>query len=109
MAEELSGLRFSVYVGPSDGESRPYAERLHAQLDGAPHSVLFFVDPGGCRLEIVTGTASAQVLDDSACGLVALTMQTDFAAGDLVGGITNGLQQLGQQARRPTTLHTETR
>jgi uncharacterized membrane protein YgcG len=30
-----------------------------------------------------------------------LTMKSAFAAGDLVGGITHGLQQLAQHAQRP--------
>jgi hypothetical protein len=32
-------------------------------------------------------------------------MQTSFAAGDLAGGITRGLQQLAEHARRPELRH----
>jgi hypothetical protein len=34
-------------------------------------------------------------------------MQTAFAAGDLAGGIVRGVNQLGDHARQPDTLHTE--
>ena len=39
--------------------------------------------------------------------LAVLSMQSAFAAGDLVGGITAGVLQLAEHARRPTMLHTE--
>jgi hypothetical protein len=32
-------------------------------------------------------------------------MQTSFAGGDIVGGLANGIQQLGEAAQQPTTLH----
>jgi uncharacterized membrane protein YgcG len=57
------------------------------------------------RLEIVTGAGVRRSLEDSEVGLAALAMQTSFAAGDFVGGITQGLQQLAEHARRPRTLH----
>ena len=37
--------------------------------------------------------------------LAVLTMKTAFAAGDLVGGITRGVQQLAEHARRPQVRH----
>jgi hypothetical protein len=95
IAEQLSGFHFSVFVGASESESRVFAERLHAHLDDPAHSVLVMVDPAARRLEIVTG-------------LAALTMQTAFTAGDLVAGIVSGVQQLGERARQPRTLHTDT-
>ena len=104
-ADTVSGFRFSVYVGASDGETRPFAERLHAALDEPADSVLVLVDPAARRLEIVTGRQVATVLDDSEAGLAALAMQSAFAAGDLVGGLCAGVQQLGEHARRPPTLH----
>jgi hypothetical protein len=36
-------------------------------------------------------------------------MQSDFAAGDLVGGITRGVIQLAEHARRPELRHAEGR
>ena len=32
-------------------------------------------------------------------------MQSDFAAGDLVGGLRRGIQMLAEHARAPQTLH----
>ena len=104
-AETLCRFEFSVYVGASDGETRPFAERLHATLVAPARSVLVVVDPAARIIEIVTGTEARRVLDDAEVALAALSMRTAFAAGDLVGGITQGVQQLAEHARRPTFLH----
>jgi uncharacterized membrane protein YgcG len=104
-AETLSRLEFSVFVGRSEGETRPFAERLHATLVAPERSVLVLVDPAARLLEIVIGTEAHRVLDDAEVKLAALTMQTAFADGDLVGGITRGVLQLAEHARRPLTRH----
>jgi len=44
-------------------------------------------------------------LDDSEVRLAALSMQTAFAAGDLVGGIKQGVLMLAEHARKPRMLH----
>jgi hypothetical protein len=107
-AMEQTDLRFSVYVGTLEGDSRRQAEALLAGLGpDAPHSVLLAVDPGNRVLEIVTGALAKRLLDDYACGLGALAMTTQFAAGDLAGGIVSGLRVLGEHARSPRILHVE--
>jgi uncharacterized membrane protein YgcG len=106
-AETLCRYEFSVYVGRSDGESRPFAERLHAALVAPERSVLVLVDPSAKLLEIVTGSEARRDLDDAEVRLATLTMQSAFAAGDLVGGITRGLFQLAEHARRPELRHSE--
>lgn len=106
-AETSSRVEFSVFVGAAEAESRPFAERLHASLTAPSRSVLVLVDPAARLLEIVTGSEVRRTLDDAAVGLVALSMQTAFAAGDLVGGITAGVHQLAEHARRPAALHTD--
>jgi uncharacterized membrane protein YgcG len=67
--------------------------------------VLVLVDPAARIVEIVTGADARRDLDDAEVKLAALSMQTAFAAGDLVGGITGGVLQLAEHARRPTLLH----
>ncbi|MGA8994490.1 MAG: TPM domain-containing protein [Nocardioidaceae bacterium] len=104
-AEILCRIEFSVFVGRADGEPRHYAERLHAALTAPDRSVLVLVDPAAKQLEIVTGEAARRVLEDAEVRLAALTMQTAFAAGDLVGGITRGVLQLAEHARRPQLRH----
>ncbi|MEO5651689.1 MAG: DUF5130 family protein [Marmoricola sp.] len=104
-AETTSRFEFSVYVGPSDGESRPFAQRLHASLSSPDRSVLILVDPAARLLEIVTGHDVRRTLGNDVVGLAAVEMQTCFAAGDLLGGIVNGLAQLAESARTPITLH----
>jgi uncharacterized membrane protein YgcG len=105
-AQEQSGLNFSVYVGPAEGNPRAYAKRRHAELGAeAPDSVLVFVDPVGRHLEIITGGRAKRWLQDRSCNLAALTMTSSFAAGNLVGGIVQGLQSLAEHARHPQSLH----
>ena len=106
-AETLSRIEFSVFVGRSDGETRPFAERLHSALVAPDRSVLVLVDPAAQILEIITGKDAHRVLDDAEVKLAALTMQTAFASGDLVGGITRGVRQLAEHARRPQLRHAD--
>jgi uncharacterized membrane protein YgcG len=106
-AETLCRYEFSVYVGRADGESRPFAERLHAALVAPERSVLVMVDPSAKLLEIVTGSEARRDLDDAEVRLATITMQSAFTAGDLVGGITRGLFQLAEHARRPALRHSE--
>jgi uncharacterized membrane protein YgcG len=108
-AETLSRIEFSVYVGRAEGEPRSFAERLHAALVAPDRSVLVLVDPSSQLLEIVTGAQAARLLDDAEVRLAALAMQSAFAAGDLVGGITRGVHQLSEHAaaRRPQLRHAE--
>jgi uncharacterized membrane protein YgcG len=107
-AETSSRLEFSVFVGRCEGETRPFAERLHATLVAPDRSVLVLVDPAARMLEVVTGAQARRDLDDAGARLAALSMQTSFAAGDLVGGITRGLHQLASHAQRPELRHQET-
>jgi uncharacterized membrane protein YgcG len=104
-AETSSRLEFSVFVGRAEGDPRSFAERLHATLVAPDRSVLVLVDPDARLLEVVTGAEAHRVLDDAEVRLAVLTMQSAFAEGDLVGGITHGVQQLAEHARRPTTRH----
>jgi uncharacterized membrane protein YgcG len=104
-AETQCRLEFSVFVGRSEGETRPFAERLHATLAAPERSVLVLVDPAARLLEVVTGSEAARVLDDAEVRLAALTMQSAFANGDLVGGISQGVRQLADHARQPVTRH----
>lgn len=106
-AETVCRYEFSVFVGASEGETGPFANRLHAALTAPDRSVLVMVDPAARILEIVTGAEVRRDLDDGEVGLAALSMQTAFAAGDLVGGIRQGVLMLAQHARRPRMLHAE--
>jgi uncharacterized membrane protein YgcG len=108
IAQREGGLVFSVYVGSLTEQSRAYATRLHGALDEPGRSVLVAVDPDRRQVEIVTGTDAHRRLDDHSCALAVMTMTSAFSLGDLVGGITGGLVMLGEHARQPRTLHTET-
>jgi uncharacterized membrane protein YgcG len=108
LAHKQSQLPVSVYVGTLEGDTRAMAQRLHAALGApAPATVLVAVDPGARRLEIVTGTSVRRRLDDRAASLAAMTMTSAFQAGDLSGGIANGVLALAEHARAPKSLHTD--
>lgn len=104
-AETASRFEFSVYVGHCDGETRPYAERLHAALVSPDRSVLILVDPAARLLEVVTGAVVRRSLTDEQVALAVAGMESSFAGGDLVGGIKHGVGQLAEAARKPATLH----
>jgi hypothetical protein len=105
-AETVCRYEFSVYVGSADEEALPFARRLHAAMTVPDRSVLVMVDPAARILEIVTGAEVRRDLDDSQVHLAALEMQTAFAGGDLVAGITRGVMMLAEHARPPRMLHT---
>jgi uncharacterized membrane protein YgcG len=104
-ASRETGLHFSVYVGPIEGDIREAAEAMHAAFgDRAAETVLVVVAPEDRLLEIVTGEGSARRLSDRACALAALSMTTSFAGGDLVGGIVTGVRMLADASGRPITV-----
>jgi hypothetical protein len=105
MSSRETGLRFTLYIGDLGKQTRVTAEDLHARSGGNPaESVLLAVSPGQRVVEVVTGAAAARRMPDRACALAVLSMTGSFAAGDLVGGIVNGLRQLSDQAGHPSGL-----
>ncbi|MGY1814889.1 DUF5130 family protein [Blastococcus sp. SYSU D00820] len=107
MSSRETGLRFTLYIGDLGPRTRNRAEDLHATSGGNPaESVLVAVSPGQRVVEVVTGSAASRRLPDRACALAVLSMTNSFAAGDLVGGIVNGLRQMSDQAGHPRGLRT---
>ena len=92
--------------GRDRGESRPFAQRLHAALVLAgPQRA----DPGrprprGCS-RWSPGSVVRRSLSDDAVRLAVAGMESAFSGGDLVGGIKHGVGQLAEAARKPATLH----
>jgi hypothetical protein len=105
MSSRETGLRFTLYLGDLGRQTRSRAEELHARSGDHPSdSVLLAVSPGQKVVEVVTGAGAARRLPDRACALAVPSMTGSFAAGDLVGGIVNGLRQLSDQAGHPSAL-----
>jgi uncharacterized membrane protein YgcG len=105
MSSRETGLRFTLYVGDLGPQTRTRAEELHGQSGGRlAESVLMAVSPGQRVVEVVTGAGAARRIPDRACALAVLSMTGSFAAGDLVGGIVNGLRQMSDQAGHPHEL-----
>jgi uncharacterized membrane protein YgcG len=106
-AERVSGMDFSVYVGPSEGTPRTFAENLHVRLPDPDRSVLILVDPTMRQLEIVTGSIVRRTLDNRQAALAAISMQAAFSTGNLFRGLVDGIQQLAVHARPMESLHTD--
>ena len=105
MSSRETGLRFTLYVGDLGPRTRIRAEELHASSgEHLAESVLIAVSPGQRVVEVVTGAGAARRIPDRACALAVLSMTGSFAAGDLVGGIVNGLRQMSDQAGHPPAL-----
>ncbi len=104
-AGRASGLEFEAYLGPAGAAVRDHAYALHSHLPEPERTVLVLCDPDARALEIVTGRATRQFLDDTACRLAIATMTSSFLADDLIGGLERGIQQLGEAAHHPRTLH----
>ncbi len=107
-ARELSGLDVALYVGPLP-EGRASALALRAARPDPDRAVLIAVDPAARSLEIVTGAGAAQRCDARTCGLAAASMTASFGAGDLLGGIRNGLEVIATHAHQPAPHHLATR
>ncbi len=108
IAEDASGLRFSLYVGPAEEDARAFAREVHGSLEDPAETVLVLCDPDRRVLEIVTGSAARRALSDRDCALAAASMRSSFVADDIVGGLAHGITQMGEAARQPTTLHAST-
>jgi hypothetical protein len=105
MSSRETGLRFTLYIGDLGTRTRIRAEELFGQSGGdLAESVLIAVSPGQKVVEVVTGAGAARRVPDRACALAVLSMTSSFGAGDLVGGIVNGLRQLSDQAGHPAAL-----
>lgn len=104
-AEQISRVEFSVFRGLSEGNPRTFAESLHAALAAPDRSILIMVDPLVRAIEVVTGAEVRRTLSDRAVELAVLAMQTEFAQGNEVGGLTRGINLMAEHARAPRTMH----
>lgn len=100
VADEATGLTFSIYVGDLVEPVREHAQRLHAQLADPARSVLVAVSPNQRLLEIVTGSEARKRIPDRDAKLAGLSMSAAFTGGDLAGGLAVGLNQLASRAGR---------
>lgn len=98
-AEQLSRCEFSVFVGDSGADPRAFATQLHNSLVAPARSIVLMVDPARHALEIVYGGwTRTRLTDDEVAGAVQ-QMTTDFAEGDLHGGIIRGIERLADDAK----------
>jgi len=100
VADQQTGLTFSVYLGELAEPARESAERLHKQIEHGATAVLIAISPNQRVLEIVTGPDARKRISDRDAKLAALSMAAAFAGGDLAGGVLAGLDQLASHAGR---------
>ena len=100
-AEQLSRIEFSVFVGTAEGDPRSFATRLHNTLIASARSCLIMVDPTSRAVEVVTGGHVRQRVSDEEVELAVAAMTTSFAAGDLVGGLRQGISMIAEHAHAP--------
>jgi hypothetical protein len=100
IADQQTGLTFSVYIGEFEVPTREFAEKLQKQIESADRSVLIAVSPNQRRLEIVTGNEARKRISDRDAKLAGLSMAAAFAGGDLAGGVLAGIDQLATHAGR---------
>ena len=106
LAEQSSRFEFSVFVGPAEGDdTRAYATRLHNRLVVPARSVLILVDPRRRVTEVVTGGDVRRHLTDAEVELAVVAMTSEFATGNLLGGLLRGVAMLAEHARPQHTLH----
>ena len=106
-AELTSRFEFSVFIGTAEGEPAGYARRLHSSLVAPQRSVLVMVDPTARAIEVVTGAEVRRHLTDAEVELAIISMQSAFAEGDHVGGLTGAVLMLADHARPQRTLHAQ--
>lgn len=99
-AEQLCRAEFSVFVGRVQGDdARRFALGLHRMLVLPDRTILVMVDPDARQAEVVTGASVRSRLSDAQAEHALEPMVEILRGGDLVGGLTHGIQQLAEHAR----------
>lgn len=91
-AEEVTGLQFAIYLGPTPGDPRELAERL---FEGAGEpSVLVVVATTAHRVEILTAEAVRSRVTDEACAEAIELMRPFLAKQAWDRALLIGLERL---------------
>ncbi|MFC4072807.1 DUF5130 family protein [Actinoplanes subglobosus] len=98
IADQVTGLNFSIYLGTLAEPHREAAEKLHAQTRDPKRAVLIAVSPDQRKLEIITGAEARKRISDRDAKLAGLSMAASFGGGDLAGGLMIGIDQLASHA-----------
>ena len=98
-AEQACRAEISVFVGAASGDPRDFATSLHNTLVLPSRSILIMVDPDRRVVEIVTGGHTRERLTDDESAQAVAAMTERFATGDLAGGLTRGIELLGELAK----------
>jgi len=98
-AENVTGLQFCVYLGPSQDDPRVLAERLFATAaaEGQP-AVLVVVAPTHRRVEILTAEWVRERIPDVACETAIAHMTPMLQAGAFDEALVAGIHHLAEVA-----------
>lgn len=98
-AEQVTGLRFSAYLGDLGPDTTARARSLHAGLGtDAANGVLVAISPAQRIVEVVTGSVAGLRISDRAARLAVLNVVSAAAKGDLHGALINAVRTLADQA-----------
>ena len=98
-AEQVTGLRFSAYLGDLGPDTTARARSLHAGLGAdAANGVLVAISPAQQTVEVVTGTVAGLRISDRAARLAVLNVVSAAGKGDLHGALINAIRTLADQA-----------
>ena len=107
-AENVTGLQFCVYLGPSKEDPRALAERLFAtaSTDGHP-AALIVVAPSHRRVEILTAEWARERIPDVACETAIAHMKPMLQAGAFDEALVAGIRHLAEVAGPGGVVGTE--
>ena len=98
-AEQVTGLRFSAFLGDLGPDTNARARSLHAGLGAdAPNGVLVAMSPAQRVVEVVTGSVARLRISDRAARLAVLNVVSAAGNGDLHGALINAVRTLADQA-----------
>jgi len=100
IADQVTGLSFSIYLGDLEEPVRQSAEQLHRSIGDQQRAILVAVSPNQRQLEIVTGSEARKRISDRDAKLAGLSMAAAFAGVGLAGGVLAGIDQLATHAGR---------
>jgi Domain of unknown function (DUF5130) len=99
--EQRTRFEVSVFVGAARGDTRRFAESLHAVLVAPERSVLVLVDPAARQAEVVTGRLVRRAIPDLFVRTVLAEMCLSFADGKVVRGLVCGLRDFVRRNEVP--------
>ena len=91
-ATRRTRVRFNVYVGDLGHDSAAGVEQLFPGTPDAEGSVLIAVSPNQRAIEVRSGRAVANRVNDRVCQLGVTAAVSSFSDGDLIDGLVSAIR-----------------